>query len=390
MLAVLIQRIGVLHKYYDTIPGFAGTLPQYFAGYDNVAKEIEARRLFVNNSPVLAALKQANKKQTYLIIIGESLSRKHMGVYGYARNTTPELAKLSDELTVQTNTISNFVQTQPSLRRALTQVNNDNKMPVGKALSMVDIANKAGFKTWWISNQQPLRSTISAIANMADETHYISNDYHGVEVRRFDGFMLPYLKKALNDNAEHKVIFVHLMGSHLQYQNRYPEAFEKFTDQPESGHQENLSSRQVEYINSYDNSVLYTDHVVVSMINTLKNVSAKQVSAALFFSDHGEEVFDNRGFVGHGPESVTPNMVEIPFITWMSAQYRQSRPADFSAMQANHNQPFSLNNDFHFVSSLIGIESEVVREPHSLTSPQYTSAKWMVYKKDYDLGVKHQ
>lgn len=390
MLTVLTYRLGVLHKYYDTIPGFAGTLPSYYAGHDHVAKEIEARRQFVNTSPVVATVKQADKKQTYLVIIGESLSRRHMGIYGYARKTTPKLAELSDELIVQTNTISNFVQTQPSLRHALTQIDADNKLSVGKALSMVDIANKAGFKTWWISNQQPLRSTLSAIANMADETHYISNDFHGVQVRRFDGLMLPHVEKALNDEAERKVIFVHLMGSHLQYRNRYPEAFSTFADRPESGYEENLSDRQMEYINSYDNSVLYTDHVVAAMFNALKRVSADQVSAALFFSDHGEEVFDNRDFVGHGPDSVTPNMVEIPFITWTSEQYRQSRAAEFGAMQANRNQPFSLNNGFHFVSGLLGIESSVVHLANSLTSPQYASATRMVYRADYDRGLRSQ
>ena len=390
MLAVATYRLGILHKYYDTIPGFAGTLPSYYAGHGNVTKEIESRKNFVQNSPVIAALKQKDQKQTYLVIIGESLSKKHMGLYGYHRDTTPELEKLSDELIVQTDTISTHVQTQPSLRHALTQVNTENKLSAKNALSMVDIANKAGFKTWWISNQQPLRSTVSAIANMADETQYISNDYHGVQVRRFDDLMQPYVEKALHDDAQHKVIFVHLMGSHLQYKNRYPEEFSIFSDKKVKGYKENLSERQLDYINSYDNSVLYTDFVVANMIISLKTISENQnlISASLFLADHGEEVFDSKNFVGHGPDSITPSMIEIPFITWTSKQYRENRASHFEQMEKNKNKASSLDDSFHFVSSLIGIESEAIKNNNSLTSDLYTSRKRIVYKTDYDLKIK--
>jgi len=396
MFGVATYRLGVLHKYYDTIPGFAGTLPSYYAGHGNVAKKIEARKSFVKNSPVIATLNQKDQQQTYLIIIGESLSRKHMGLYGYHRNTTPEFSMLSnespDELMVQTNTISTHVQTQPSLRHTLTQVDTGNKLSVAKALSMIDIANKAGFKTWWISNQQPLRSTISAIAHMADETQYISNDYHGVQVRRFDGLMQPYVEKALNDDATHKIIFVHLMGSHLQYKNRYPEEFAKFTDNNVKGYEENLSSSKIEYINSYDNSVLYTDFVVANMIKSLKTASKNknQIAAALFLADHGEEIFDSKNFVGHGPDTLTPTMVEIPFVVWTSEQYRQFRPAHISAMKENINEAASLDNTFHFISHLAGIESDIINKNNSLSSETYTSRKRMVYKSDYDLKIKNR
>ncbi len=391
MLAVASYRLGVLHKYYDTIPGFAGTLPSYYAGHENVARKTEARRIFVESSPVVAALKQKEQKQTYLIIIGESLSKKHMSLYGYHRETTPELEKLSDELIIQTDTISTHVQTQPSLRHTLTQVDTGNKLSVTKALSMIDIANKAGFKTWWISNQQPLRSTISAIAHMADETQYISNDYHGVQVRRFDGLMQPYVEKALNDDATHKIIFVHLMGSHLQYKNRYPDEFSKFTDNNVNGYENSLSTSKVDYINSYDNSVLYTDSVVANMIKSLKTISERQnqLSAALFLADHGEEIFDSKNFVGHGPDSITPTMVEIPFIIWTSEKYRQFRPAHITAMKENVNEAASLDNTFHFVSHLIGIESDIINKNNSLSSERYTSRKRVVYKTDYDLKIKN-
>jgi heptose-I-phosphate ethanolaminephosphotransferase len=127
------------------------------------------------------------------------------------------------------------------------------------------------------------------------------------------------------------------------------------------------------------------------MITSLKTVSESQnqISAALFLADHGEEIFDSKNFVGHGPDSITPTMVEIPFIIWTSEKYRQFRPAHITAMKENINEAASLDNTFHFVSHLIGIESDIINKNNSLSSERYTSRKRVVYKTDYDLKIKN-
>lgn len=379
-------RILVMKSYYDTIPGFLGTMPSYFAGFENVAQETEQRRKLVEGSTVAVALAQPESPQTYVFIIGESLTRNHMGIYGYHRNTTPQLSALGDELAVFRDVVSAAAQTQPSLRDALTQAGSDAPLAVNDALSVVDMANKAGFKTWWISNQQPLRRTISAIAAMADETKFISNDYNGVEVRRFDGFLMPYITKALEDSTPKKAIFIHLMGSHLQYANRYPESFERFTDDAVRGFKSDLSARQIGFINAYDNSVLYTDHIVSSVITTLKEKSEESnyISAALFFSDHGEEVFDSKDFSGHGPDGVSTGMVEIPFIAWTSSQYRQQRPFRLNNINNNLNKPYMLDSAFHTMVDLMGMETVVLNKSRSLAAEEFRPKPRMIYGRDYD------
>lgn len=385
-MAVASYRILVMKSYYDTIPGFLGTMPSYFAGYENVEKEIAQRKRLVENSAVAVALDQADTPQTYVVIIGESLTRRHMGIYGYARDTTPELTAMGNELTVFEDVVSARAQTQPSLREALTQAGSDSPLDVSDALSIVDMANKAGFKTWWISNQQPLRHTLSAIAAMADETQFISNDFKGVQVRRFDGFLLPYIDKALNDHAAKKAIFIHLMGSHLQYANRYPDEFRRFTDAAVHGYTTDLSAKQIDYINAYDNSVAYTDFVVSSVFKTLKETAARSnaISAALFFSDHGEEVFDTKDFVGHGPDRVSRGMVEIPFIAWTSSQYRQRRPFQFANIENNLDKPYLLDDAFHTMVELMGMETTLLHKSRSLASENYQAKPRLIYGKDYD------
>jgi heptose-I-phosphate ethanolaminephosphotransferase len=385
MMAVVTYRVAIMKSYYDTVPGFLGTIPTYMSSHEDIAQEISQRKALVANSTVAVALDQAARPQTYVVIIGESLTRQHMGLYGYSRDTTPRLAAMGKELVVFQDVISAYVQTHPSLKGALMPTVRAGS---GKdaALSMVDVANKAGFKTWWISNQQPQRQTISAIAAMADEEKFISNDFHGVVVRRYDGFLLPYIAAALRDPAPRKAVFVHLMGSHLQYDNRFPESFRHFTSDDVRGYRPKLSARQIRYINSYDNSVRYTDDVVASILELLKGVARQQpqAAAALFFSDHGEEVFESKDFLGHGPDGVTPAMLEIPFIAWLSPEYRLLRPQRTRNLERHARAPYKLDAAFDTAMDLMGIKTPLLDDAQSLASAAFRPRTRVVYGKRYD------
>lgn len=386
MLLVAGYRIGVMGRYFDTIPGFMGALPGYFRGTLKVSEEIDIRKNLVSNSKYTAVLSQPDEHQVYLIVIGESLSRRHMGLYGYHRDTTPGLHSLGNNLFVFDDVISGSAQTQPSLRKALTQAGVDESLTNYDALSMLDLANMAGFKTWWISNQQPLRATVSAIAGMADVTQFLSSDFQGVEVRRFDGYLLPYLQSALEDESPKKAIFVHLMGSHLQYANRYPEDYSRFFGDDVKAYREMPSSKQLNMINAYDNSVIYTDHVIHEMITQLQASSRlrNDISSALVFSDHGEEVFDTRNFVGHGPDGWTVPMLEIPMLVWASEKYQTAWPEKIHAMNNNRSKPYVIDHVFHTAVDLMGIESTALENQYSLLSDQYKPRPRIVYGVNFD------
>ncbi|MCP5325769.1 MAG: sulfatase-like hydrolase/transferase [Oceanospirillaceae bacterium] len=388
LLAIVGYRIVIMQKFHDTIPGFMGTAASYFRGTGDVQAEITARKLMVTayQQPINAS--DTDTAQTYIVLIGESLTRNHMGLYGYSRDTTPELNKLQNELLKFDNTISSHAQTQPSLRNALTQSSTQNKIALQDALSLVDLANKAGFKTWWISNQQPLRATLSAIASSAQETQFISNDFHGVENRRYDSFMLPYVEKALADTSAHKVIFIHMMGSHLQYANRYPEDFAQFSDYNVSSFITPPTDRIVNYINQYDNSVRYTDYFVGQVLNKLKQQQG--INAALFFSDHGEEVYQSMDFLGHGPDNPSHNMFEIPLLVWTSPAYQQTRATTYQTMQQHVSAPFMLDDLYQFAGSIMGIHSATLIPELSPADPAYTAKPRIVYNRNYDEVFKQR
>ncbi|MBD3768482.1 MAG: phosphoethanolamine transferase, partial [Gammaproteobacteria bacterium] len=301
----------------------------------------------------------------------------------YSRPTTPALQAHQAEYLRFDNVVSAFAQTSPSLRVALTEANVHNQAGYETSISLLEAAKKAGFKTFWISNQQPSRIPTTPIAANADSAHFISHDFKGVENHRYDGYLLPSVEKALADPAAHKVIFVHLMGSHLQYRNRYPEAFAVFKGKEGvKAYTDEVSSSELQYINEYDNSVLYTDFILGKLMGLLSQ--QKQIAALSFFADHGEEVFDSTDFKGHGPDSVTKNMVEIPFLLWRNAAYQQAFVQTERVLQNRLQAPFMLDDYFHFGLCFMHIQSNLTRPAQSWCAPEFEPLPRLVYGKDYD------
>ena len=145
------------------------------------------------------------ESETYMIIIGESLNKRHMGLYGYFRKTTPMLSTKKD-LLIFNNTYSNHTHTAPTLSLALTEANQYNKSDYYQSLSIIDILNKANIETFWITNQ-PLYSSwsnsFSVIAKSAN--HLVSiNKNVGKDLRtlHFDGAVLEKVEDILTQRAK--------------------------------------------------------------------------------------------------------------------------------------------------------------------------------------------
>lgn len=386
MLLVAIQQMNQRGRTFDTIPGFTGVAIDYVSNQEGMDTVIAARKALYQTKDFNAQMLSA-KPQTYVIVVGESLNRNHMSLYGYGRDTTPNLNRLSSEIIKFDNVVSAFAQTSPSLSVSLTEADTVNGLREADAISLLGAMKKAGFKTWWISNQQPLRKPTTAMAALADVEHFISHDFHGVEVNRYDGYLLPSIKKALADNALHKVIFVHLMGSHLQYKNRYPADQALFKgEEGVQAYVKNPSDSELDYINSYDDSVHYTDSVLGEILTQLK--ATKGIAALSFFADHGEEVFDSKDFKGHGPDGVTHNMLEIPFVFWRNKAYQTEFKTVDTLLKSRQHESMMLDDFFHFGLCTAQVQSDLLITERSVCSSSYQAKPRIIYGKDYDKEMK--
>lgn len=386
MVFIAIQQIYDRGRTFDVIPGFTGVAIDYSSGHKAIEEIVKARQDLFAQSDFTAAL-QSDKPQTYVVLIGESLGRNHMSLYGYPRKTTPNLDLLRSELIIFENTISAFAQTNPSLSVNLTEKDTVNNKPLSESLSLVGVFKKAGFKTFWISNQQPLRVPTKPMASIADQEHFISHDFHGVEVNRYDGFMMPAIEKALSDEAKYKVIFVHMMGSHLQYANRYPPEKSHFKDKVSiKAYTEDVSNTQLEFINAYDDSVHYTDYVLGEILKKLKQTN--NIAGLSFWADHGEEVFDVKDFKGHGPDGVTKSMLEVPFLFWRNKAYQMEFAERDAVVSKQMDAPIMLDDFFHIAQCLIPVQSDLLNQSKSLCLPEYQAKRRIVYGQDYDKELK--
>ncbi len=346
------------HVYYETY--------ETLSSFSDFQTMVEKRRHMSIKDRVLAAQLKAAPDGVYVLIIGESLTRDHMGVYGYHRNTTPfqTEAAADSHYTFFNHAYSCYTQTVQVLTEALTEKNQYNDMELVDAYSIIDMARQAGFHTTWISNQSRYGvwdTPIGAIGSACDDQYWI-NQYVGTDVvtKDFDTALIPYLRKVDPKNRRQLVV-VHLMGSHVSYWDRYPSEFYHW---PESMGKERSTADVMN--DEYDNSVLFNDYVVESIMN--EAVNYMKADSVLYFSDHGEQVTERPG---HNADQFDYTMVHIPFWIYTSDDYQRSHPRTLKTMWERRNMPFTNDMLYDTFMGLMGLTATRYDEKSDILSPDF-------------------
>ncbi|MEX5611554.1 phosphoethanolamine transferase CptA [Pseudomonas protegens] len=310
----------------------------------------------------------ANQPATLVLVIGESTNRQRMSLYGYPRQTTPELDKLKDQLAIFNNVITPRPYTIEALQQVLTFADEENPDLYLKSPSLVSVMKQAGYKTYWITNQQTMtkRNTmLTTFSEQADEQVYLNNN-RNQNARQYDGDVLEPFSKALADSAPRKFIVVHLLGTHMSYQYRYPPSFDKFNDR--QGVPAGVRDDQLPTYNSYDNAVLYNDFVVSNLI---KNYAKTDPNGfLLYLSDHGEDVFDSAGHdtLGRNEARPTAPMYTIPFMAWASPKWRETHDWSFAS---DLSRPYMSSQLIHTWADLAGLSFDELDHSRSLVSDSF-------------------
>ncbi len=308
---------------------------------------------------------ETNEPETYVVIIGESANRTHLSLYGYSRETCPFLKQMENELLVFKNVVSPFAQTMPVLERVLTFADAEHPEYLTTKGSVIDFFNQSGFKTYWLSNQYALTDTsVSAISSHAQwEKSYNFSGMKRFEKTGFDGDMLPDIQRILLDTSvDKKVVFIHLIGSHSAYTNRYPAEFAHFKDKMPH---KDLTDSGHTLLNEYDDSIRYTDYVVHQIASIVKSLN--QRAYCLYFSDHGEDIFDttNRKILGHSELANEP-MTSIPCILWTSEKYQSELSDIYNRMRQQIDTPYNSQDIIHFILTAAGLKNEDIMREKSL------------------------
>lgn len=298
-----------------------------------------------------------------VLIIGESARYDHFGINGYDRDTTPNLSK-TDNLTsfkARSCGSNTFISVPCMLSRFAEQ---DSHL-IDTETTILSVLTRMGFDTIWMGTQ----SIAKYYRNKKGGSFYGEVSFHMIPGGSFiffpndlDEKLLPYLEQNIQSDTK-KFIVLHTTGSHWDYRKRYSKKYAKF--QPDLGDvtlkNDPANCAREELINSYDNSILYTDFFVSSVIERLKAKKA----FVIYASDHGESLGENGCFI-HGSDRYLAEQRTVPFIVWMSDSYKAAHPDKWAAIESAKASEISHDYIFHSILDCLGIESEIVDKSLSL------------------------
>jgi glucan phosphoethanolaminetransferase (alkaline phosphatase superfamily) len=292
-------------------------------------------------------------EEVHILVIGESARRDSWSVYGYQRQTTPDLEHLQGEAIFFQNAVADAnltIYAVPILLTGTPPTRLDMKAIAG---SLVDLAQEAGYSTTWLMNQDPHISLLTGIH--AEHMVYppVSTVVEGN--LPVDGTLLPDLQREIQRRGKPRFIGLHTFGSHWEYALRYPAAFKPFGSGSELSHLSFLSGQPDQRIlDAYDNSVAYTDWFLGQVIEQARTLNVP--ATVTYFSDHGEDLLMLDGRAGHGTHAYSKHQYAIPAFVWVNSAYRKAHPDKVQAMTQNSAKEIRSHNVFYSVADLMGIE----------------------------------
>ncbi|MBT8398935.1 MAG: sulfatase-like hydrolase/transferase, partial [Rhodothermia bacterium] len=270
---------------------------------------------------------------------------------------------------------STHTHTAPVLTLALTGADQSNPNGFIQSPSLIDVAKSADFRVTWITNQViygAWDNAVSILAQSADELISINRFIGKTSMAsEQDEELVDLLRDVLARSSDHnQLIVVHLAGSHSPYCSRFPEAFARYTGDLERGVFGGVTrAASARSVNCYDNSVLYNDHVIGLIIDSIASYLGDDLSGGLlYFSDHGEDVVGGRG---HNSSTFSYTMTRIPMMVWLSPGYRTIRSEIGSQLAVHQREVFPTDHIFDTMLGIMGIRSVSHQPSHDLTRSEY-------------------
>jgi KDO II ethanolaminephosphotransferase len=288
-----------------------------------------------------------------VVVIGESARSSNFGLLGYERPTTPLLTAEKNLVAFKATSCNTstklslscmFVRPQAVVERGLQapQILEETVFSVFKKLGFSIELFAMQSEVWFYNSIKPdfykIREVIAA-----DSVN------RGKAV--LDSILVAELEASMAKRPKgRQVVVLHTKGSHFSYTSRYPREFAKF--QPECSGVDGSCSKQT-MVNSYDNSILYTDTFLKSLMTSL----ADKKAVLIYTSDHGETIEENRHFHATPKPLAPPEQLDVPLLFWASEPYLNANPAHkkaFEQLQVAAKSPKTSAGHTNLFDSMLG------------------------------------
>ena len=286
-----------------------------------------------------------NEKSIVVLVIGESARSENFSLYGYEKNTNPLLSKIDNVHSYKAESCATY--TTAGIKCILEYQNTG--------------------KLFEILPNYLFRNNVEVIwrtTNWGEPTVKIENYQSKGDLKQeckgegceYDEVLLSGLLEQVLASEKNKILLVlHTSTSHgPTYYKKYPQQFKKYIPVCESV--ELAKCTQEELINAYDNTIVYTDYILATLIDELKQLEDYN-SSMIYISDHGESLGENNLYLHGIPASIAPKeQLDIPFIVWVSDESRDLKD----------NEILSQHNIFHSILDFLKIESSIYDEGMSV------------------------
>jgi lipid A ethanolaminephosphotransferase len=300
------------------------------------------------------------RRRVVVLVVGETARADHFSLYGYARDTNPQLRQVRSLLRyadVRSCGTSTAVSV-PCMFSRLDREQFDREL-AETSENLLDVLSRAGVSVLWRENNTGCQGVCPRVP---------TEDFKSGADPRFcvdgvcrDEILIDGLRERIAAGTGDQFIVLHQLGSHgPSYYKRYPPAFARF--QPECALDDAYRCPREALVNSYDNTILYTDHVLTQLIGELERVGEDVDAAMLYLSDHGESLGEN-GLYLHGfPYALAPDaQTRVPMVAWFSSGFSDAQGLSAACLREQGQQPLSHDHLFDIVLGLFSVESDAYR-----------------------------
>ncbi|EMH3443174.1 phosphoethanolamine transferase [Vibrio harveyi] len=305
------------------------------------------------------ALEQAKEKPTLVVfVLGETARTQNYQINGYDRETNPYTSKL-DVISFQ-DVSSCGTATAVSVPCMFSQLprSDFDRSTADNQDNALDIMQRAGIDLMWKDNDGGDKGVAHKINKMDVDRSQKNEQCNGSTC--YDIALLNNLDDQIASMKGNRLVALHLIGSHgPTYFQRYPKDKAFFQPDCPRADIENCSVEQI--VNTYDNTIRYTDFVLDQTIAKLKALEDKYNTAMIYVSDHGESLGENGLFLHGMPYGLAPDFQKrVPMILWMSPGFKQAKHinTDCLEQEAQQTATHSHDNVFHSLLGIMDVETD--------------------------------
>lgn len=295
-----------------------------------------------------------------VLVLGETARAANFSLNGYARPTNPELSLLP--VVSFDNVYSCGTSTAESVPCMFSHLGRAEYSAgaARAAENLLDIAQRAGLEVVWIENNAGCKGVCERIRT--EQTSHGTDPALCPNGECRDEVMLAPLRRVIREARGDTVVVMHMNGSHgPAYFKRYPRQFRKFTPTCETSRIRSCSPQAIR--NTYDNTILYTDHFLAETIATLDAEAARLDTAMLYVSDHGESLGEASTWLHGLPYRIAPDVQKhVPMIMWASEGYRMRQDLDLDCLRNGRAAPVTHDHLFHSMLGLLGVRTGLYSE----------------------------